>query len=147
MGYGSKGLNEWRDDALRIAVEHGFKDATIAEDFALMHSEISEALEDHRDGKRAIEVWYEEKRGNMVEEDGASTIITTSVIKHKQMTPMVQHPLDDIYYKPCGIPSELADIIIRVLHFSGKHGIDIEQAVREKMLYNETRPFMHGKKL
>jgi NTP pyrophosphatase (non-canonical NTP hydrolase) len=40
----------------------------------------------------------------------------------------------------------LADVIIRILHFSGKHGIDIEQAVREKMLYNESRPMKHGGK-
>lgn len=40
-----KGLNELRDEALRIAVEHGFKDASIPEDVALMHSELSELLE------------------------------------------------------------------------------------------------------
>jgi len=49
--------------------------------------------------------------------------------------------------KPCGIPSEMADVVIRVLHFCGKHKIDIEQAVREKMIYNESRPMKHGKKL
>jgi hypothetical protein len=48
--------------------------------------------------------------------------------------------------KPAGIPIELADCIIRILHFSGKHGIDIAEAVREKMEYNETRPFKHGNK-
>jgi NTP pyrophosphatase (non-canonical NTP hydrolase) len=49
--------------------------------------------------------------------------------------------------KPEGIPAELADVIIRVLHFSGKHGIDIEAAVEEKMKYNATRPMKHGGKV
>lgn len=48
--------------------------------------------------------------------------------------------------KPCGIPIEMADIIIRVLHFCGKHNIDIRTAVLEKMKYNDSRPYLHGKK-
>jgi NTP pyrophosphatase (non-canonical NTP hydrolase) len=47
--------------------------------------------------------------------------------------------------KPIGVPSEMADIIIRVLHFCGKHKIDIEFAVLEKMKYNENRPYKHNK--
>jgi hypothetical protein len=61
MGYGSKGLNDLRDEALRIAVEHGFTDASVGEDIALIHSEASEALEDHREGRSPTEVWYERK--------------------------------------------------------------------------------------
>ena len=54
-------LNSLRDTALRIATEHGFNESTIAEDFALIHSEVSEALEDHRAGEPVAKVWYEEK--------------------------------------------------------------------------------------
>jgi hypothetical protein len=61
MGYGPKGLNDWCDDALRIAREHGFTDATIGEDLMLMVTELAETMEDHRDGKSVTEVWYEEK--------------------------------------------------------------------------------------
>lgn len=49
--------------------------------------------------------------------------------------------------KPEGIPSEIADVIIRCLDFCGLYGIDIESAVTQKMAYNETRPFRHGGKL
>lgn len=47
--------------------------------------------------------------------------------------------------KICGIPSELADIIIRVLDTAEGYGIDLAHVIENKMAYNETRPFMHGK--
>lgn len=47
--------------------------------------------------------------------------------------------------KPIGIPSELADVIIRVGDLAGVYGIDLEAAVRDKMAFNETRPRKHGK--
>jgi hypothetical protein len=48
--------------------------------------------------------------------------------------------------KPEGVPSEMADVIIRILGFCARHQIDIAQAIIEKMAYNESRPFMHGGK-
>jgi NTP pyrophosphatase (non-canonical NTP hydrolase) len=47
--------------------------------------------------------------------------------------------------KPCGIPSELADTVIRVFDFCGGVGIDLEKIILEKMEYNESRPFKHNK--
>jgi NTP pyrophosphatase (non-canonical NTP hydrolase) len=105
-------LNELRDEALRVAIEHGFTEATVLEDMALIVTEVAEAIEDYRACKSPTDVWYEHR------------------------------PHGD---KPCGIPSEMADVVIRVLHFCGKHGIDIERAVAEKMSFNNSRPFRHGK--
>ena len=48
--------------------------------------------------------------------------------------------------KPEGIPLELADVLIGVLDMCGYYGIDIDEAVRQKMAYNETRPYGHGNK-
>jgi NTP pyrophosphatase (non-canonical NTP hydrolase) len=142
----SKGLNELRDRALRIAVEHGFTEASPAEDIALMHSELSEALEDIRAGKRLAETTYTVKLGygSSATETHAdvseSRLHEMRVIEKQGGSPRV------ISAKPCGVPSELADVVIRVLHFAGKHGIDLERAVEEKMDHNESRPFRHGGK-
>lgn len=47
--------------------------------------------------------------------------------------------------KPVGLPSELADIIIRVCDFAEFLGIDLAHEIRMKSDYNETRPFKHDK--
>lgn len=46
--------------------------------------------------------------------------------------------------KPCGIPSELADIVIRTADLCGRWGIDLDAAIAEKLAYNATRPYRHG---
>lgn len=46
--------------------------------------------------------------------------------------------------KPEGLPIELADIVLRVLDFAGALGIDLEDAVLEKLEYNRTRAYRHG---
>ncbi|MGO4543252.1 hypothetical protein AB4Z29_00440 [Paenibacillus sp. 2TAB23] len=82
---------------------------TFGEMIALVHSEVSEALEDHRNGREMQEIYYE---GD----------------------------------KPCGIPTELADVLIRIFDMCGYFGIDLEEAIEEKMAYNATRPQRHGGK-
>lgn len=48
--------------------------------------------------------------------------------------------------KPLGVPSELADVVIRVLDFARTWGIDLDKAVAEKLAYNATRGLHHGGK-
>ena len=48
--------------------------------------------------------------------------------------------------KPIGVPVELADILIRVFDAAGHYGIDLEEALRQKVKFNETRPHRHGDK-
>lgn len=50
------------------------------------------------------------------------------------------------FLKPEGIPSELADIVIRVMDAAVEYGIDLEDEVTLKMAYNATRAHRHGGK-
>lgn len=128
-----KTLNDLRDLAFENSTSKGFHDApkSVGDDIALMHSELSEALEDSRAGHPPWAFWYEKK----------------SVEGHPLTYASQDYSQEGIpLRKPCGIPSEMADVIIRVLDFCGKFDIDIEQAVTEKMAYNATRPHMHGGK-
>lgn len=139
----SGGLNDLCAEALRIAVEHGFTDATPGEDLMLMVTELAEAMEDVR-AVDLDEVWYEEKiavldrGGSQIRIDGEPVWFTR---KHPTMYVDGRGP-----FKPCGLRSELADAGIRVFHFCGKHKIDLARAVDEKMAYNASRPFKHGGK-
>lgn len=62
------------------------------------------------------------------------------------------HGAGETYYnadkpnKPEGVPSELADIVIRVMDFCGANGIDIGAMVEQKLAYNATRGHRHGGK-
>jgi|SRR6185312_10022530 len=99
----------------------------IGEMLALIHSEVSEALEDWRNGNMELKFLrccdlarYGHRDGCPGKETGVG--------------------------KPVGFPSEIADIAIRVGDLCGFLGIDLEKAVSEKMAYNATRPYRHGNK-
>lgn len=126
-------INELVHTAHENAKSKGWwdEDRSFGEVIALIHSEASEALEDFRNGKLPTEIWYEEELGDV------------TITHYPNTLPQLKIPE---YWKPCGIPSELADIVIRVFDACGRYGIDLEQAIAEKMAYNAIRPVRHGGK-
>lgn len=47
--------------------------------------------------------------------------------------------------KPEGVPIELADAVIRLGNLAESLGIDLGAAIEEKMQFNKTREYKHGK--
>ena len=117
--------------------EDGKEERNLGEVIALMHSELSEVLEEARVGHDATKVYYECK--------GEILYACWHRSRFAGKT-FCGNSADCKFKKPCGIPSEFADLCIRVFDTCGQYGIDLEKAIKEKMDFNKTRPHKHGKK-
>lgn len=135
-------IHELTERAHTQSADKGFHDyapaeprailALDGEKIALIHSEVSEALEAMRTGRPVNKNWYTLPG---VPGDYAS-------IEQAKST----HHGPNVNPKPEGVPSELADVVIRVMDFCGTHGIDLEAVIIEKLDYNATRGHKHGGK-
>lgn len=118
-----KNIAQLVQEAHANAVAKGWwkEDRTYGELIALVHSEVSEALEDYRNGEKLDKVWYEHKAS-----DG-------STFRHSKLWYLGNQG------KPCGIPSELADICIRIFDIAGRYGWG--EDLQKEFLENEKHPF------
>lgn len=46
--------------------------------------------------------------------------------------------------KPEGLPTELADVVVRVMDLAWVLGFNLQQTIEQKMAYNKTRKHRHG---
>lgn len=92
----------------------------------LIVTEAAEGMEELRNGRRVNETYYPTWDDTF---DGRNRV-----------------PFEKGKFKPEGVPSELADIVIRAFDFASGAGIDLAAMIEEKLAYNASRPFMHGGK-
>lgn len=93
-------------------------DRRFGEDIALLHSEVSEALEEYRE--HGLEDATQGEAQNLVN--------------------------GFVCPKPLGVGSELADVLVRLLDTCERTGIDLEFEFERKLQYNTTRGYKHGGK-
>lgn len=124
--YFAKQFNELIDICHETAVSKGWYNPpkTFTEELCLMHSELSEALEEFRDGQPYENIYRK------IPED-------KSMIGADEINKL----------KPEGVPIELADLLIRVFDTSGNRDIPLLNAILQKMEYNLQRPIRHGNKV
>jgi hypothetical protein len=122
-------LNSLAAEIHTINRDKGFWDnpRNFGEVLALVHSELSEALEEYRNENVMPPVYYV-KKDNV---DGGYTIWM-----HQEG------------YKPEGVAVELIDAIIRLLDMlEGFYPeVNIERTLKEKLAYNVSRPRLHGRR-
>lgn len=124
----AKSMNEWAAEIHENAVAHGWWDdfRSFGDIVALCHSELSEALEEYRDGKPNAYCKSEYTENGMYG---------------------INEPDDwGCNDKPEGIAVEMIDCIIRILDWCGRERIDVDAILDAKHGYNKTRPYRHGGK-
>ena len=123
-------FNDFAKAVHENARNHGWYDdkRSFGEIVALCHSELSEALEEYRNGK-PMAYYYPETpcKCNL-------NAYATDLDKwHGE--------------KLEGIATEMIDCLIRILDWCGSEGIDVDRLVRLKHEYNKSRPYKHGGKV
>ena len=121
----AKGFHAAPDPSFGARHQQALRDYATAR-LALITTEVAEAIEEIRNGRAVDETYYPTERRYE-----GSTLV---------------NPLSNPPYKPEGVPSELADIVIRALDFAHEFGIDLAAMIDEKLAYNATRGHKHGKK-
>lgn len=94
--------------------------------------------------------WWEEPVKSFPEQAMLFVTEISEAVEHyregREMTEIFYVGDSSDNLKPDGIPIELADVVIRIADTCGRYGIDLEEAIERKMLYNQTRSHRHGGK-
>lgn len=127
--------------AYDLADSKGFHNvaATFGDRIALVHTELSEAMEAFRE--------LDNDAYDAIREPVYKSAQSGTLTRAKSEYAFNKDGSDKlILNKPEGVASELADVVIRVADMCGVYGIDLNNAIKEKLAYNKTRPHMHGGK-
>lgn len=131
-------INELAKEVHENAVAHGWWETppSIPEALCFIHGELSEALEEYREGNPLI---Y------------GTCALAAENCKYSGACDRVGHPGEGEGItgpcKPEGIAVELADVILRTLDLLAALGVNVDAVVMAKHKYNLGREYKHGGKV
>lgn len=166
-------LTQFQEQIHETALKHGWWDAprTDTEVFCLFQSELYEAFEYYRKGKKLDEVWLEgmSKREGIVVDLGDFIIRILDYLAYKNF--QVKNPGIPCNYKNYLKKETLPELIIfctktmikdwledkdleglqyliyQTFTFCLENSMPIEQEIKLKAEYNKSRPYRHGNKI
>ena len=127
-----KGFYEDHEETLVFlseAPEHirqHYQQAIDAQRFALIVSEVSEALESSRKAKKANIQLFMDEAGFALDDETFKEAFEENIKDSEE--------------------DEVADAVIRLFDYAGSKGMDLEFHVEKKLQYNSLRPHKHAKK-
>lgn len=133
----SKGFYEAQNEIREILSSHAphliiaMENAFFAQKIALIHSELSEALEAHRKNKHANYGIFNELQENLKYEGLSEDEAFEAAFEH-----LIKDTTED---------ELLADTTIRILDVAGYNEDDIDFHITNKMRYNSMQQKKHGK--
>jgi hypothetical protein len=116
----------------KVSQDKGWWEAerTVGDLIALMHSELTEALEEYREGRAPGDVYY-----TCQELDAGGRVVGSSLAESRDEIP------PGMLARPEGVAVQLGDCVIRILDFCARWGVDLEALLEEKVAYNERYPY------
>jgi hypothetical protein len=163
-------LNDFAKEIYRNAVNHGWweEERPWAEIVSLIHSELSEALEEYRAGRELMRIYYDDKPEGIPIELADAVIRILDYCGHEKVdiaeeikSIRVGHTSMELpeliagchYYvsgayrnKKSYMPIYFALCIDEIDFWFKEQGGELMAAVKLKHEYNKTRPYRHGGK-
>ncbi len=150
MGYM---MDTWGARINAWAHRNGFRgkngeDKSFGDEIALMHSELSEALEAYRDHPITEIYWQWQPRKDIENIQMELRATELCFLLNHGALEIADVPDDQsvwLLYAPHGVGPELADAYIRIVETCFHYGIDLDAMVELKQTFNEGREFRNGR--